>query len=89
MARTGQGFVVVWASKFQDGDGYGIIARRARLLAELDVDGNGSVDPLTDTLLALRYVFGFRGATLISGAVGAGCTRCDALSIETYLAAKV
>jgi hypothetical protein len=55
----------------------------------LDVDGNGTVDPLTDLLLGLRYSFGFRGNTLINGAVGVGCTRCDAPSIEAYLATLV
>ena len=85
----GSGFVVVWTSQFQDGSSYGIFGRRVKLPADFDVDGNGVVDPLTDTLLALRYVFGFRGATLITGAVGAGCTRCDAPSIEAYLAGKV
>jgi hypothetical protein len=55
--------------------------------ATLDVDGTGGVPtPLTDGLLILRYLFGFRGATLIGGAVGSGCTRCDAPSIETYIA---
>ena len=54
----------------------------ASSLAPLDVDGNGATDPLTDGLLALRYLFGFRGATLIDGAVGGGCTRCDATAIE-------
>ena len=43
-------------------------------------------DPLTDGLLVLRYLFGFTGDTLITGAVGANCTRCDAPSIEAYLA---
>ncbi len=85
----GSGFVVVWTSQFQDGSSYGIFGRRLKLSADFDVDGNGVVDPLTDTLLALRYAFGFRGATLITGAVGAGCTRCDAPSIEAYLAGKV
>ena len=36
-------------------------------------------------LLALRFLFGFTGANLIAGAVGGGCTRCDAPSIEAYL----
>ena len=45
-----------------------------------------SLEPLTDGLLALRYLFGFRGTTLSTGAIGGGCTRCDAPSIETYLA---
>ena len=38
----------------------------------------------------LRYLFGFRGATLTTGAVDlAGCTRCDAAAIEAYLAGIV
>jgi hypothetical protein len=55
----------------------------------LDVDGNGVVEPLTDLLLGLRYSFGFRGNALITGVVGSGCTRCDAPSIEAYLATLV
>lgn len=51
----------------------------------LDVDGNGQFAPLNDGLLILRYLFGFRGATLIQGAVGQGCTRCEAGPIETHL----
>jgi hypothetical protein len=31
-------------------------------------------------------MFGFGGATLVSGAVGPGCTRCTAPAIESYLA---
>jgi hypothetical protein len=53
--------------------------------ALLDVDGNGSTQPLTDGLLVLRYLFGFTGTTLTSGAVGGGCTRCDAAAIDAYL----
>lgn len=51
----------------------------------LDVDGNGATDALTDGLLVLRFLFGFNGATLTTGAVGAGCTRCDAAAIVPYL----
>ena len=43
--------------------------------------------PLTDGLLALRFLFGFTGSTLTTGAVGQGCTRCDAAMIEPYLTA--
>ena len=53
--------------------------------ATLDVDGNGTTEPLTDGLLVLRFLFGFTGATLTTGAVGAGCTRCDAAAIVAYL----
>jgi hypothetical protein len=39
--------------------------------------------------MVLRYLFGFTGATLTAGAVGDGCSRCDATSIEPYLAELV
>jgi pimeloyl-ACP methyl ester carboxylesterase len=51
----------------------------------LDVDGDGAAAPLTDGLLAIRYLFGFRGETLMDGAVGSEA-RTDALTIETHLA---
>ena len=81
--------VATWASVGQDGSGNAAIGQRYLSLAALDVDGNGSSDPLTDGLLVLRYLFGFRGATLINGAVGPNCLRCDSPSIEAYLAARV
>ena len=52
----------------------------------LDIDGDGSTDALTDGLLVLRYLFGFRGTTLINSAIGAGATRTTSAAIETYLA---
>jgi hypothetical protein len=79
------GFVVVWQSYFQDGAGSGVFGQRFASLVTLDVDGNGTFDPLTDALLILRFSFGFTGATLTSGAIGAGCTRCDSASISAYL----
>jgi hypothetical protein len=81
--RSGGDFVVAWRSDGQDGDANGIFAQRYRAPAILDIDGNGSVAPLTDGLLVLRYLFGFTGGTLISGAVDlTGCTRCTAPAIE-------
>ena len=53
----------------------------------LDVDGDGQFSPLTDGLLALRFAFGLRGASLTTDAVGAGCTRCTAQAIKDYLTA--
>jgi hypothetical protein len=51
----------------------------------LDIDGDGAVLPLSDGLLVLRWLFGFSGQTLVSGAVGNDCTRCTAEEIEDYL----
>jgi hypothetical protein len=82
---TGQRFVVVWNSVAQDGAGTGIFGRRFVVPLTLDVDGSGDIQPLTDGLLVLRYEFGFRGSTLITAAVAANCSRCDAPSIEAYL----
>jgi hypothetical protein len=77
--------VVTWQSIGQDGDVNGIFARRYQALDVFDIDGNGVLDALTDGLLALRFLFGFSGSTLIGGAVGPGCTRCTAPAIESYL----
>lgn len=50
-----------------------------------DVDGDGSVGALTDGLLILRYLFGFSGSTLVTGALGAGATRTDPAAIAAFL----
>jgi hypothetical protein len=52
----------------------------------LDIDNNGALDPLTDGLLVLRFMFGFTGTTLTNGAVAGNCvTRCDPTTILAYL----
>jgi hypothetical protein len=87
---AGGSFVVAWKSVDQDSDGDGVFAQRfLQLTSDYDVDGNGVAEPLTDGLLILRYLFGFRGNVLINGAVGPGCTRCDAPAIEAFIAAHV
>jgi hypothetical protein len=85
VSSTGTGFVVVWNSYHQDGDGVGVFAQRFSRPVTLDVDGDGIVAPLTDGLLVLRFLFGFEGAVLTTGAVGAGCTRCEPQVIVSYL----
>jgi hypothetical protein len=56
------------------------------LTVQLDIDGNGSVGPLTDGLLVLRWEFGFSGAALITGAVDTvNCGRCTAPAIAAYI----
>ncbi len=57
----------------------------ANIRPVLDIDGNGHVDALTDGLLIVRYMFGFRGTALIAGAVGSGATRTTA-DIESRIA---
>ena len=56
---------------------------------ELDIDGNGEVAALTDGLLLIRYLFEFRGESLISDAVDANATRKTAAEIEAYIEARV
>ncbi|MGK7904812.1 MAG: peroxidase family protein [Hormoscilla sp.] len=51
----------------------------------LDMDKNGSMDALTDGLLVMRYLFGFRGDDLIDGAIGQGALRKNADDMTAYL----
>jgi hypothetical protein len=79
-------FVITWSSHGQDGYDDGIFAQRFVRPAVLDVDGSGAVDPLTDGLLVLRFLLGFGGSTLTTGAVDLdACTRCNAATIVPYL----
>jgi hypothetical protein len=56
----------------------------ALIQATLDVDGDGTVDALTDGVLIMRYMLGLRGNALVSGALRSGATR-DANAIASYL----
>ena len=58
-------------------------------LAELDVDGDGDTDALTDGLLLLRYLFGFRDDTLITGALSSSAVRTSSSEIEAYTAGRI
>ena len=57
--------------------------------SELDIDGSGDVTALTDGLLLIRYLFGFSGDSLISGAVGTNATRTTSTEIQDYIKARV
>ena len=57
--------------------------------SELDVDGDGESKPLTDGLLLIRYLFGFSGDSLISGAIGDGAERDTAEEVEAYIKERV
>lgn len=42
------------------------------------------VQPLTDGLMLIRYLFGLRGTSLVAGAVGTGAMRTGP-QIEAYI----
>lgn len=50
-----------------------------------DIDGDGSIDALTDGLLFLRYLFGLSDNALISDAVSSEATRSTVLDISQYI----
>ncbi len=53
--------------------------------APLDIDGNHTIDALTDGLLVIRYLFGLRSDSLIAGAIDADSTGITAADIEDRL----
>ena len=57
--------------------------------SQLDIDGDGESKPLTDGLLLIRYLFGFSGDSLISGAIGEGAERDTAEEVEAYIQERV
>ena len=59
--------------------------RIVQILVVADIDGNGSIDALTDGLIFLRYAFGLRGENLVSGAISSDATRSSAANIEAYI----
>ena len=57
--------------------------------SQLDIDGESESKPLTDGLLLIRYLFGFSGDSLVSGAIGADATRNTADAVEAYIKERV
>jgi hypothetical protein len=51
----------------------------------LDIDANNQADALTDGILVVRYLFGFRGETLTNGAVDPSGARTGSSEISDYL----
>ncbi len=54
-------------------------------LEKMDIDGDDDTKPLTDGLLLLRYLFGFRGDILMNGAFEQTGTRNTAEKVEAYI----
>ena len=61
----------------------------AKSLLVTDIDGDGTSQALTDGLLLLRYLFGFRGEPLINDAIDVSATRLTADEIEEYISARL
>lgn len=51
----------------------------------LDFDGNGTEDALTDGILFMRYLSGYTDAALVDGALGTGATRTTGADITAFL----
>jgi hypothetical protein len=51
----------------------------------LDVDGNGTVDALTDGLIIIRAMFGLTGTSVTNGAIAPGATRTTWAVVQAYL----
>ena len=81
-----EGAVSSSAARADAGD---ISAYLSTNLAQLDIDGDGETGALTDGLLLLRYLFGFRDETLIAGALSSSATRDSSSEIETYTAGRI
>jgi hypothetical protein len=62
-----------------------IQSRITALGDQVDIDGNGNIDALTDGLLVLRYLFDLSGDNMVAGVVAEGATRASALQIEGYI----
>ena len=56
---------------------------------QLDIDGDGRIDALTDGLLLLRYLFGFQGYSLIEDARGSDATRYTSTQITAYIRSRI
>ena len=76
-------------SAIETATGYGFRGKKHTLTVEnsctLDIDNNGKTKALTDGLLVLRYLFGFKDATLINNALGEKAKRNTSIEIENYL----
>jgi Leucine-rich repeat (LRR) protein len=60
-----------------------------RIMSIADIDGDGSIDALSDGLLLLRYAFELRGEMLISNVISPDAMRKSAADIEAYIDAHM
>jgi hypothetical protein len=66
------------------------VASRIDMLGDLvDIDGNGTVDALTDGLVILRYLFNLRGDVLINDVIASDATVKTAEDVEAKIEALI
>jgi PKD repeat protein len=63
----------------------GSAAVQVTAVRDLDIDGNGTADALTDGILILRYLFDPAGAWNYSDALGSAATRTTRAQIKSFL----
>lgn len=71
--------------EFLNSFNFGPASAEAGLLPTLDVDANGQADALTDGMIILRYLFGFKGQGLINGVLALDAQRTEPTQILAYL----
>ena len=59
------------------------MANSEALIYNIDIDGNGEFDALTDGLLILGNLFGMTDSSLVSGALAANAIYVDSTEIST------
>jgi hypothetical protein len=86
-APDGQGISYAFGATFSIGAAdVRLYAMWDRNTCSLDLDGNGSVDALTDGLMILRAMFGLTGTAVTNGAIGGGKPiRTSWAQIQPYL----
>ena len=83
---TGESLVVGAVSENSALSSTEIEAEIAQILSISDIDGDGTVDALTDSLILLRYLFGLTDESLIVGSISTAATRTSSVAIEAYIA---
>jgi hypothetical protein len=64
-----------------------VIAEMEAAFEISDIDNDGEIEALTDSLMLLRYLFGLRGDVLTAGAVSFKANRSSNEEIEAYIEA--
>ncbi len=81
------GAALVQGAVAPDGaDAAAIAAHVQTFVVGLDIDGDGRQDALTDGILLIRYMFGFRGDALVAGAVSPGAPRSSGADVAAWIA---